>query len=658
MKKLRYIWQQSVGYIKKHFVLCIPLFFIIIGFLIYSNTFKSPFTFDDYKVILDKNDIKMNSIFTRFNESRYFGLISLAINYKCNKLNQFGYHLVNILIHIINTILVYVLVKKILTIANNQLEERLKQGITIIVSLIFLVHPIQTQAVNYICQRFTSLAALFSIVSILFYLKFRSSDKNRQLLLIASLIACLLAFKTKENTATLPLIVAAIDILFFTDLKYTKERLLIFLPYFAMMVIILLSFININESVEDIFSDMKAASHVTVALSRTQYFLTEQRVIVKYIGLLLFPANQSIDYYYPFSKSLFEPKTFLASILVFVLIVCSIMISKKYPVISFGMLWFFIFLIVESSIIPITDPIFEHRIYLPSIGFITALVYSVFMLAIRIRRKNIALIIFTIIVIILSFSTYERNKTWKDESTLWQDAYTKFPLNERARTNLGAAYTREKKCDEAIRLLGPVIKKYGGNKRDHFNIASCYWMSGRIDDAMREFNIVLKMAPDHLKTYLNLAKMHINNHDLSSAYYMLIKAQKLDPANPETNALFADVYCQTGNFNKALNYFHKAEIANLDNSNAYLNFGLCLLDYGKIEESRMIFYRCLDFRDQEIECYYYIAFTYDKENNYSKAAFYYKLFIAKSQKENPMVIISKKRLKKIEGGDAYDFIKK
>ncbi|HAG50864.1 MAG TPA: hypothetical protein DCL42_05950, partial [Deltaproteobacteria bacterium] len=184
------------------------------AFLIYSNTFSSPFHFDDTPNIVENYKLRDLSIFWPPSDTRYIGSLSFALNYYFSGLNVFGYHLVNIIIHIINSILVWWLV--ILTFRTPVMERintnpQLKYFIAITASLLFVSHPIQTQAVTYIVQRFASLATLFYLLSLTLYIKAKlqtiqveAKDENKFFststltFYLLSLISAILAMKTKE----------------------------------------------------------------------------------------------------------------------------------------------------------------------------------------------------------------------------------------------------------------------------------------------------------------------------------------------------------------------------------------------------------------------------------------------------------------------------
>lgn len=561
---------------KEYSFAIIAIIIAITGFIIYSNTFHASFAFDDHDAIIENYAIRNNSIYTHFNQPRYIGLISFALNYRFNHFNTFGYHLVNILIHIINALLVYLVIQKILKFNKTQSNGIYQRAIPILIAFIFLVHPIQTQSVTYTVQRYTSLSALFSFVSILFYLKFRSSQTRNFLLYILSLIACLLAFKTKENTATLPLCIIAIEALLFRNEKISTSRILHVLPYFILVAVIPFSFINTNQPLGKLIGGITEASSETTTITRTQYFLTELRVIVTYIRLLVLPINQSIDYIFPLSKSLLELKTFLAFCLLLLLLVYAFLIAKRHSFISFGILWFFIFLVIESSIIPISDVINEHRLYLPSVGFISAVVYAFFHVERILKWRKFNLIFFTIIILVLSVSTYQRNKVWDNEISLWKDTATKFPEDTRAWENLGAAYMTKSMYTDAMKYLEKAIEINPQRASQWFNLAMCHKALGLTENAITELKIALELKPQYLKPGINLAILYIEKKQFNDSYDVLIKAKNYAPDHPYINGLLAQVYCEMGETATAISLYDQAMNKGLDSQDLYSKIAQCL----------------------------------------------------------------------------------
>ena len=380
---------------------------IILGIIIYSNTFDASWHFDDHTAIVENYGIRnlKGTIFS--GGSRWIGFISFALNYHFGKLDVFGYHLVNICIHLISAILVYFLVLlsfKTPCLKDNKISHY-AASISLASGLIFVAHPIQTQAVTYIVQRFTSLATLFYLLSLVLFIKARLQNQeggsffspSHLACYLGSLLAAYLAMKTKEITITLPAIILLYEFSFFSpSLRALARKLPYLIPLLLTFFIIPFSrygigllgisggtFMGIAE-VGDVIGD---ATQETATISRTDYLLTQSNVIVTYIRLLFFPVNQNLDYDYPVSRTLFAFPTFFSFLFLTLIVIFAVWIFKKSRLISFGIFWFFITLSVESSIIPIRDVIFEHRVYLPSVGFVIFLTVAIYQMMEQIKTK-------------------------------------------------------------------------------------------------------------------------------------------------------------------------------------------------------------------------------------------------------------------------------
>ena len=621
-----------------------------VGTLIYCNTIHSPFAFDDNGVIVDSKYIKSNEPFANVFQPRYLGIISFALNYKINKLDTFGYHLVNIIIHLLNAFLVYLIFRQLAILSSHKILSENNSLIAFFIALLFLVHPIQTQAVTYIVQRFTSLAALFAYLSLYCFIKFRLSVPVKYSYYVVSLFSALCAYKTKENTATLPLLLLVAELLFFNNSTDSRKRRVLYLiPFLLLMLVIPLSFIHIDKSIADLMGEVKEKSYETRTVTRMEYLLTEQRVIVTYMRLLILPVKQSIDYYFPLSHSLFEAKTLFSFIFLIFLFIYALFVSRKHVLFAFGVLWFFIFLLVESSVVPITDVIFEHRIYLSSAGFIAAFVSIVFYFLGQ-SKRTLALSIITIIAIILSFAAFKRNEVWKEGISLWRDAASKYPSNLRCHLNYGCALAESEKFDDAIQEIELVFRLDPDNInyyyiKGHTNLAFCYFRKGMMDLALKEYNIVLQLEPKNPKNYGFLATISMEKGDLNEALRLLRKGQSIDNTDSMINGMLGDIYCQQGDLNTSLNYFTKALEKEPDFLNGHLYLAFCYLRHNMMNDARTHFLRVTQLKTDFSDPYYYIAVSYDKEGNYQKAREFYQQFISQSSPDNPLIPDAQTRLK-------------
>jgi len=300
---------------------CIVLLFLtLLASLIYSNTFSASFQFDDNYNIVDHSWIKNLSNLLDFSGSRYVGYLSFALNYHFGQLHVFGYHLVNLLIHITNGFLVYFFVLLLLRIPSPH-PSRLTphaSGIALVTALLFVAHPIQTQAVTYIVQRFTSLATLFYLLAVVLYLKWRLAvpeSRHRSLYYAGALLSTVLAMKTKEIAFTLPFMLILIEAVFFGS--FTRKQWIALIPFLLTLAIIPISRAGaIGEG--------ERFARETIEISRLDYLLTQFRVILTYLRLLIFPVHQNLDYDYPISHSLWEPKVLFSFLFLLVLFTFSL----------------------------------------------------------------------------------------------------------------------------------------------------------------------------------------------------------------------------------------------------------------------------------------------------------------------------------------------
>jgi len=466
----------------------IVLIFVLL--LAYSNTLHAPFVFDDQLNIVNNEQIKDLQNFSNSNilsDRRYLGNLTFALNYRIHGLEVTGYHIVNILIHIVNALLVYALV--LLTLKTPWMRDRLGTSpllsyLPLGAGLLFAVHPLQTQAVTYIVQRFASLATLFYLGSLVLYIRARLAQRKGPSIAwyVGSVLCAVCAMKTKEIAFTLPVMIVLYEVFFFRG-KWGK-RILVLIPLVLTMLIIPLSMLGVDKPLGEIIGDISEATQVQSPLSRWEYLATQGRVIMTYLRLVVLPVNQNLDYDYPIYRSLFDPAV-LGSFGVLLLLagagVYLYMRSRRgeplQRLIAYGIFWFFITLSVESSVIPITDVIFEHRMYLPSVGVFLAIGAAGVFIARKLKekkrevKKGIAAG-FTVIILLLAVVSFVRNRTWGDEITLWEDVVSKSPQKARPYLGLGKAYIDEDRTNDAMEAFQTALRLKPDYAEAHNNLGS------------------------------------------------------------------------------------------------------------------------------------------------------------------------------------------
>ncbi len=352
--------------------------------IVYSNTFTASFHFDDNPAIVENATIKrvtMDNIIDILKGNRPVVYLSLMLNYQLGGMNVVGYHIFNIAVHVGNSFLIYLLIMKTLSlpIFTVKYQEKARR-IALFTALLFAVHPIQTEAVTYIISRTELLATFFYLAAVLLFIAAIQRQKaiHRAVYYVGVFLSSLLAMASKEWAVTLPAIIMLYDYLFLSDrkaidvLSHWKAFVLAALPW------------GFVASKLNLMSDQSVGFHMASSSGGVPppnawtYLLTSFNVIWTYFRLLFLPINQNLDYEYPRAMTLFEFPTLLSFVGHLVVIGMAFWLYRKkgWLLIPFGIAWFYITLSPTQSFVPVLDIIFEHRIYMPSIG-----VFFVFVVA-------------------------------------------------------------------------------------------------------------------------------------------------------------------------------------------------------------------------------------------------------------------------------------
>lgn len=339
----------------------------------YSNTFTASFHFDDNPAIVENPHIRhvtWDNIRHLLSTNRPTVDLSLMLNYQLSGLNVVGWHIFNITNHIVNSYFVYLLILWTLTmpVFGGQYAEKAKR-MALFGALLFAVHPIQTESVTYIISRSETVTSFFYLLALLFYIK--GATKNNPFFMIGAALASLCAMQSKEWAVTLPAVILLYDFLFLSEGKLKK----ILSRWYAYVLVALPWAIVLYKI--SLFSAPGAGGSygfgvtTTTGITPVTYLLTSLNVLWTYVRILILPINQNLDYDYPIAKTLFELPTALSFLGHVAVIGAAFWLyqKKKMRLIPFGLAWFYITLSPVQSFVPIVDVIFEHRMYLPSIGF-------------------------------------------------------------------------------------------------------------------------------------------------------------------------------------------------------------------------------------------------------------------------------------------------
>ncbi|MFO8053857.1 MAG: tetratricopeptide repeat protein [Bacteroidales bacterium] len=573
------------------------LILVAISFLIYSNSLDCSWQFDDYQNIVNQDslhltDFNLSSIKQTFFSKdagqlyRPVACLTFALNYYFGGLNVSGYHLVNIFIHILTAIFLYLVMLQILSInkQNNGWHFKYKYEIALLASVLWAASPINVQAVTYIVQRMASLAALFSIISIYFYFRFRFQKKWRYF--IFCIIAFALGFLSKENAALLPFSILLIELVFFRgiSIKTWIKTIPVFIFCSLIVLVIAIGFFDFNFT--------QLLRYETRLFTPYQRILTEFRILVYYLYQIIYPnvSNLSIHHDIVISRSLFSPlSTFFSIVFVVSLVGSALALLKKYPLYSFAVLFYFLNHAVESSFIGL-ELMFEHRNYLPSFFLFLPLSYAAFYLMDRYKSKSYVvyygLPVFILFVVIgFGMATYTRNFDWKTEKTLWEDAAQKAPKSSRPLHNLAwSYYERIGNTDKALLLYKKALslKFYDVFQKASLihNVAFIYHQRGDKDQALKYMEKAVNSSPRFIKMKRRLAYMLISYKEYRAAGKIIEKLLAENPSDVGSIFLYGKNLYLTGEYEKAVKELEKILQSKKDPgvisylSRSYLKLGL------------------------------------------------------------------------------------
>jgi tetratricopeptide (TPR) repeat protein len=501
----------------------------LLGLLAYGNSLQGAFVFDDVQQVQDNLAIRdlgeylLETPGHLAPPNRFVSYLSFALNYQLGGLAVRGFHLVNLLVHLGNALLVFGLV--LLAFRTPRLRESRVAGHAFVVAFaaaaLFVTHPIQTQAVTYIVQRITSLATLFYLAAVLLYLSSRlaPSGRRRTFRYALSLLSALLAVRTKEIAFTLPFALLLLEWAFFG--RPAPRQWLGLAPFGAIALVIPLSLLRLDQPVGQVLADASTVTRVQDTGSRFDYLRTEIAVISTYLRLLLWPAGQNIDHDFPVLRSFLAPRVAWGLLVHASLLTTAVVawrrsspraprpVDPAWRLVSVGILLFFLGHAVESSLIPIVDVIFEHRVYLPSVGFFVAVAAAGTLLLRRWKPDRFAPWVIggsAVVALLLSGATLARNRVWASDLALWSDAVSKSPGKARPWFNLGTALAELGRDQEAVEPMRRAVQLDPGWAKARAQLGGLLILTGRTAEAEPVLREALRLQPGEPATMFNLAE--------------------------------------------------------------------------------------------------------------------------------------------------------
>ncbi len=534
---------------------------LIVGLLLYAKALQAPFFLDDAPTItLRSSWPQWHELPSQlWRDPRAVVTASLSLNHAVGELNPWGYHLFNVLVHLANSLLLWGLVRRTLLECSESLKTRAGQ-LAFGVSLLWMIHPLASQPVVYVIQRAELMMATAYLVSLYALVRgYRAPKQTRWSILVV--MGCVVGLYTKQVAATIPLAALLYDRTFlagtFTQALRTRRWM-----YVGLLASWSILFITGTTTLLDTNVQGASAGLSMQAVMPLQYLFVQSEVILHYLRLCVWPDVLIFDYGWP-------PQPINAYFFTFAITAClfamTVWLVWHRPKVGFLPACVFLILGPTSSLVPITDMVAEHRMYLP----LAAVVLMAVLLLHGVCAKQRKLFLFFLVVagLLLGGRTWVRLDDYRDGVTLWKTVVQASPTFARGRIHLGSALMRSGELDDAAYQYEQAIADHRGYATPYNHLGRYWLLKGDVDKAMGFVQQAVELSEQSNADYLShLAHLYRLKGNLpeASRYYQL--ALKVNPRHPETLVGLAAVLLQLGQPREAIRYAQQSP----DNPDALL----------------------------------------------------------------------------------------
>ena len=606
-------------------LLAIMVIFAAVG-LAYFNSLSNPFIFDDRHTIVENNYIKhretLSNLFTNKVTSfpiakgmwRPLLMLSFAFNYFISGLSPHSYHLINILLHFLNAVLLYLLLETFL----KELSFSRRLGLT----LIFCLHPINTEAVTYISSRSVTMCGFFILSGFYSYIRWLQDKKTR--FYILSLASYIFALMTKEIALILPALILTYE--FAHNKALLKEKKGLFLRLLPFILITLGYLILIRLTFGEVFGLLGKSKSILAIRPYSSNILTQSAVSFFYLYLFFYPFNLCVDHNFPIISSLKDPFGAIPLALIIILILAALSLKRRLPLIAFSIFWYFICLLPQFygrlNIVAA-----EHHPYLAYFAVYFILAYLLLKLKIK---KELTRLLFIFILGMFFILTLIRNFQWNNEYVLWKAELKANPGSEIAKGSLGLYLVNKGIDSEGEEYLKQAVNSEKGIAAypSILNLAAYY---ARFKNRPEK---ALELLTQHQNRLLEHDSLRYLN-TLGIAYAGMGKQQeakkawedalKLYPELPEIKANLGWWYINNSfDTKEAKAYFLDALKGNPDSTNAHLGLGMVFEKEDLPKKALEEYEKNIKINAEDPKAYYRIGTLYARKLLDTKAEWYFK----------------------------------
>ncbi len=594
----------------------IPIIILVLVTIIcFSNSLNNDFTnWDDPGYVIDNPLVKslssgnIKEMFKTPVQGNYHPLtiLSLALDYKVNQLNPFGYHFSNLLFHLLNVILAFVFVRMLTG----------RMLIAFIVALFFGIHPMHVESVSWISERKDVLYVLWYLASLCTWLFMLRTQRNQTIYYSLTVIFFIFSLLSKAQAVTLPLVLLLID--YFKERKLSKKLILEKLPFFLIAIVMGVIALKAQK--------MSGAIAEMPAINLYERFLFASYAFIIYVYKLFLPFNLSTYYPYPEKTGNSFPTIFyIAPILLLGLIFIVVKYFSKNKSFVFGFVFFILNIILLLQILPVGSSILSERYtYLAYIGlfFIIGYLFDKVWYS-KVKNESKYKYLFAggifLFAIFLSVNTVARNKVWKNSETLWTDVLNQFPRVVIALCDRGNYYKAKDKEDLAFADFDRALQINPDHVETLINRAEIYRLRGQLELSLADCNRAINVNPKYNGAYVNRGIVYCMTSRLDDAMMDFNKAALLDPNFSSTYCDRGNLYDMKGMLDSAIIDYTKAIQLKPDYAEAFYNRGKTYFRKQEFDAALNDFNAALKIRKNYFGVYFYRSKVYKARKDYQNA---------------------------------------
>ncbi|MDB4349511.1 tetratricopeptide repeat protein [Omnitrophica bacterium] len=583
---------------------------IVLGFLAYGNSLDGDFILDDKFFTKDNIYIKDFSNISKIFRSdigagaayetnfyRPLQMITFMVDYSLWKSNVKGYHLVNILLHVLTAICLYFFVTLLFK----------DELLSLFTAILFVTHPIHTEAISYISGRADPLSAVFMLLCFISYLRYLHSERLGTYILI--ILSYTLALLSREHSLILPVLLLLYHYSFPAKTTGKKLKLKGAAPILGISLLYILFRVTVLRPL------LPHISSTSTLLERIPGFFV---AISNYIRLILLPFNLHMEY----GNGIFNltnPKAIPGILIIFSLLFYAFRKRHSNNLISFSIFWFFIALLPQSNIYPINAYMAEHWLYLPSIGFFLILAKGLSSVCRAKDFKIIGVLFTACLLVFYLYLTIRQNNYWREPLTFYKKTLEYTPSTWKVYNNLGNTYYSMGKIEEAIASYKKAIGSNPGHARAYNNLGSAYFDTGRVGEAIVLHKKAIGIDPDDARAHYNLGNAYGSIGKIEEAIASYKKAIEIRPDYPRTYNNLGNTYYSVGRTKEAIALYKKTIEIAPRNAEAYNNLGVVYYGLGRIEEAIALYKKAVEIEPGDGDAHNNLAVAYYHNKQYGSA---------------------------------------